>query len=196
LKKIYKISELKPLRRKRSYIIADEDIYIDRLEINIKDKEKKLEIIRDHLTELFDDISDIIFHAENIKLNKKNFLFLYCIRCSNDEIVKSISKGKIKLIPIQFYVHKKYKNKLKKENCAMIFEKDDSLYVNFIKDKKIYDSSIFREYTKGILDKRLVEIEDFVGDKKNIFFINNKNKLNRYDFHEFYSKMNVDRIEG
>ncbi len=196
MKNVYKICDLKPLKNKRTFIIADEDIYIDKIEIDVKNKDKILEIIEEHLIELFDDISDIIFQMEKININKKSFMFLYCFKCRNNELIQAISKGNLKLLPVQFYIHKKYKKKLNNENCVMIFEDNDSLYVNFTKDKKIFDSSILRDFKKDILNKILVEIEDFVGNKKNIFFIEKNKKINRYNFHEFYSKLNINRIEA
>ena len=133
---VYKISEEKALKNKKSLILVDEDIYIDLLDIQVYDKNKMLEIIKEHLVELFNDINDIVFHIEKIKIGKKISILLYCIKCRNKDLMSFISKGKIKLIPIQFYFHKKYRNKLTKENCIMVFENGGSLYRIF-QNKKL-----------------------------------------------------------
>lgn len=195
IKSVYKVSKKKPLKNKKPIILFDEDIFIDKLEMQVSDKNQMLEIVQEHLIELFTDISDIVFHMEKIKINKKAWILLYCIRCNDRDLIQSVSKGKTKLIPIQFYFHKKYKNKLNKDNCIMIFENGDSLYTNFTKDRKIFDSSILREYKKGISNKRLLEIKDYIEDKRNIFFINKDKKVLKWNFHEFYSNLNINTIE-
>jgi len=53
-----------------------------------------------------------------------------------------------------------------------------------------------REYQEGILEKRLVEIEDYIGDRKNIFFVNENKKISRWNYHEFYSELNIKRREA
>ncbi len=187
------------MKNKKKFIIEGEDIFIDRLDINIKDKNKTEEIVKDHLTELFGDIEDLIFYIERLRSKKKRSLILYCIKCENKELIKNISKGKIKILPLQFYIYRKFKNKLKRGNYVMIFKNNDSLYINFIKDKRIFDSSLLKDVCVDTLQKKMVELREFIGEEKNLLFINSKNKIRKTSIkefcsEEFYSRFSISSI--
>ncbi|AZV56097.1 hypothetical protein [Clostridium sp. AWRP] len=171
---VSKIENIKiDLKNKKLFILVHgEEIYVTVMKLPKLKSKLLYKVIRDELKNKFKNLDNIMFSYEIVKSSKYNLeVMVSCMNWHNMDIAKvcSDSGADIKqIVPIQFYMWSKHKNRIKDENYIFILNMNDITYFMACYRDKIILNNVY----KDILKDDFLEILEQFRFKLNILMPN------------------------
>ncbi|OAA92205.1 hypothetical protein [Clostridium coskatii] len=141
------------LKNKRLFILVHgEEIYVTVMKLPKLKSKLLYKVIRDELKNKFKNLDNIMFSYEIVQSSKYNLeVMVSCMNWHGMDIAKmcSDSGADIKqIVPIQFYMWAKYKNRIKDENYIFILNMNNIIYFMACYRDKIILNNVYKDIFK------------------------------------------------
>lgn len=177
------VEELKYIKRKKLYInIAGEKIYTTIVELPKLKVDNLNKCLVNEMKHLIKNTDNILYKYKIINRNSKGYkLLVYYVRCNPIKNMKEfVYKNKLKKISlVQTEIFEKISKKIKEGEYGVLFEKNNIVYMLYIKEGEIADNELFfirdQQYInttsqiKGFFNQCKVGSK---GDFKNVYSLN------------------------
>jgi hypothetical protein len=145
--------------KKMIILVHGEAIYVTVMKLPKLKSKLLYKVIRDELKNKFKNLDNIMFSYEIVQSSKYNLeVMVSCMNWHNMDIAKmcSDSGANIKqIVPIQFYMWSKYKNRIKDENYIFILNMNDITYFMACYRDKIILNNVYKDIFKDNFSENL-----------------------------------------
>lgn len=137
------------LKNKNLFVLVHgEEIYVKIMTLPKLKNRKLYNLIREELKNRFKNIDNIMFSYEILKDNGYNLeVIVFCMNWDKVNMLKSYNDSSINIegiVPIQFYILEKYKNKIKEENYVVILILEEIVYFIACHKQKVIFNNVFK----------------------------------------------------
>lgn len=159
------------LKRKRYIIILDEDIYVKKISINTKS------ILNYEITKIKEEsFGKDEEYLIDYNINKKeNIVYIYAIKGGNKVSKLCYGAKKAQVVPLQFYVMRKLKTKIKDKVYGFIFKYSDNYYYYFFNKGFVEESYVLKDVESLMKKASVIQNQYILYIEKGIDLVNFKN---------------------